>query len=175
MNFRSKFSVLFLLATIFVSSAVAQNLPEAKCKEFRNSIFRPCICANDVPTTIQYRPALASCGGNAAAILGGSFATAFSVVLRDNQNRDRWPASNYNNCSAAETALGLNKCSAFKCQSILKGPAGEQICCFGEPGFSKILRRASRMTIKFRDVPNAGNDPLARICLRKFSSRLNLN
>ncbi len=173
MNFFKTLTLCLLLAGA-TTSAIAQNLPEAKCKEFRGSRFKPCICAAEVPNSIQYRPTLAACGGKAAAILSGSFASAFSVVLRDKQNRDRWPAANYNGCSAAETALGLNKCSAFKCQEVIKA-SGEQICCFGEPGTSRIMRGASRMTIKFRDIPNAGNDPLARICLSGFSPRRNLN
>jgi hypothetical protein len=170
----SLFAFLFCIALLPASLLQAQTLPDAKCKEFKNSRFKPCICANEVPKQIRYRPSVRACGGKAGAILSGSYASSFSVVLRDNQNRDRWPASGYNDCSAEETADGLNKCSAFKCQKVIRTP-GQQICCFGETGTSSILRGATRLTIKFKDIPNAGNDPLARVCLNKFSPRTNLN
>lgn len=176
-----------LVALVIVSpSASYAEKPRAKalvanCKEFAASVFKPCVCPKKVPVTIKYRPAVEECGGKAAAILSGSYTTSYSVVLRDNQNRDRWPASGYHGCSAAEVELGLNKCSAFKCQKVLRknissvqsGP--QQICCFGEPGTSKIMRGATRMTIKLKDDPTSGNDPLVRICLQDFSPHKDLN
>ena len=157
------------------------KFPDAKCKEFKNSVFKPCICAAKVPQTIKYRPSLQECKGDAAAILTGNVSRSYSVVLRDRQNRDRWPASGYNKCSAAETELGLNKCSAFKCQKVLRvstssvyeGP--QQICCFGEPGTHKIMKGASRLTIKLKDVPESNLDPLVRVCLNQFSPKQDLN
>ncbi len=159
----------------------AAKIPVATCKEFAGSIFKPCICHDRVPKSIKYRPAVKECGGDAGAILSGEFAGSYSVVLRDNQNRDRVPAFGYQGCSAAEVELGLNKCSAFKCQkvvktnssSVLSGP--QQICCFGEPGKNRILAGATRLTIKLRDIPGSTNDPLVRVCLNTFNPKKSLN
>lgn len=169
--------VAFIVALSFGSSAAnaqSSTYPKATCKEFKNSVFKPCICFDRTPEQIQYRSSLAECGGKAAAILSGRLASSFSVVLRDKMNRDRWPASGYNGCSAKETADGLNKCSAFKCQEVIKS-AGQQTCCFGEVGTSKILAGATRMTLKLKDLPNSKFDPLLRVCLNKFSPKLDLN
>ena len=157
------------------------KIPDAKCKEFAGSIFKPCVCSSQVPKEIKYRPSLKECGGRAAAGLFGAYANSYSVVLRDNQNRDRWPATGYNGCSAREVAAGLNKCSAFKCQKVVKtsssslGQGSQQICCFGESGASKILAGATRMTVKLRDDPSSGTDPLVRVCLNNFSPSSALN
>ena len=169
-------SALFVvaLANFSVAHAAGGKAPAATCKEFKNSVFKPCVCYDRVPKTIKYSPSLEACGGKAAATLSGPYAGAFSVVLRDKMNRDRWPASGYHGCTAAEVALGLNKCSAFKCQKVIDG-VGEQTCCFGEKGTTKIMAGATRMTIKLRDVPESKLDPLVRICLNKFSPKLNLN
>jgi hypothetical protein len=148
--------------------------PIASCKEFPSSIFKPCICVEDIPSQIKYRPSHAACGGRAAAILEGGYADSFSVVLRDSQNRDRVPAVGYNGCSQAEADLGLSRCSAFKCQSTIR-TAGSYTCCFGEPGNSGILAGATRMTIKLADVPNATTDPLLRLCLPGFDPTNSLN
>lgn len=159
----------------------AARFPEAKCKEFAKSVFKPCICPSKVPATIQFRPSLKECKGKAAAILSGNVAKSYSVVLRDKQNRDRWPASGYHSCSAAETELGLNKCSAFKCQKVLRVSSSsvkegsQQICCFGEAGTSPIMKGATRMTIKLRDIPDSNQDPLIRVCLNNFSVKQDLN
>jgi hypothetical protein len=127
-----------------------------------------------VPADISYEPTSAVCDGKAAATLRGRFASSFSVVLRDKMNRDRWPAAGYNGCSAAETELGLNRCSAFKCQKVIRSK-NQQTCCFGEVGTSRIMAGATRMTVKLRDLPNSRFDPLLRVCLNKFSPRLKLN
>lgn len=174
--------LLFGLSSPAEAERVRRNsVPVARCKEFARSIFKPCVCSQQVPRRIKYRPTLRECGGRSAAILFGEFANSFSVVLRDNQNRDRWPASGYNGCSAIETEAGLSKCSAFKCQDVLRvnsssaGSGTQQICCFGERASSPLMRGATRLTIKLRDVPGAGTDPLLRICLNKFNPRLPLN
>jgi len=156
------------------ANAQSSTFPEATCKELKNSIFKPCICYDRTPKLIQYRPTLAACGGKAAAILNGGLADSFSVVLRDKMNRDRWPASGYHGCSAKQVEAGLNKCSAFKCQKVIQ-KNDQQVCCFGETGSSKILAGATRMTLKLRDLPNSKFDPLLRVCLNKFSPKLNLN
>lgn len=149
-------------------------IPEANCKEFPGSIFKPCICASEVPEDIKFRPSYSSCGGDAAAILEGKFASSFSIALRDSQNRDRWPASGYNGCSDAEVDAGLAKCSAFKCQSTIRTPK-QFVCCFGEPGNSSIMAPATRLTIKLKDIPGSTADPLLRVCLPDFDPVYNLN
>jgi hypothetical protein len=157
------------------------GVPAARCKEFQSSVFKPCVCNDDAPREIKYRPAMPECGGDAASVLFGSYASAYSVVLRDNQNRDRWPASGYNGCTAKEVADGLAKCSAFKCQRVRRvnrssaGVGPQTICCYGEAGRSPIMRGATRMTIKLRNDPNSGNDPLVRVCLQDFSPLKSLN
>jgi hypothetical protein len=162
------------IAGLFGTSlAHAIELPEARCNE---SVFKPCICARSVPSEFKYRPRLAACGGNAAVIMEGEWASAFSVVFRDRQNRDRYPSSGYNGCTAAE-AGGVappNRCSAFKVQRKIR-QAGSTIHCFGNKGTDKILAKASRLTVKLKDVPTSSADPLARICLAGFSARLPLN
>lgn len=184
MSFRTVaifFGILCSLAGTSVSTVSAQEIPPALCKEFARSIFKPCICADQVPEEIKYRPAVDECGGKAAAVLFGPYANSFSVVLRDKMNRDRWPQTRYNGCTQRETAAGLNKCSAFKCQKVLKvtqssvGTGAQQICCFGEAGNTRILRGATRMTIKVADIPSSSADPLLRICLQNFSPLVPLN
>jgi hypothetical protein len=165
--------LLFALFSLASFSVAAQQstLPTARCNE---SVFMPCVCSSQVPETIKYRPRLAQCGGAAAVILEGEFASSFSVVLRDRLNRDRFPAVGFNGCSAAEANAGLARCSAYKCQKVSRRP-GRYTCCLGASGDSAVLSKATRMTIKLRDVPNASTDPLARICLKGFSPRRNLN
>lgn len=138
--------------------------------------FKRCICAEDVPGSIQYRPSVAECNGNAAAILYDNYAEAFSVVVRDSQNRDRWPASGFNGCSAqlSNSDSPPNKCSAFKVQdkfAILDGAA--VVHCFGASGYSALFSDAVRLTIKLENVPNSNDDPLVRVCL--ISGDLPLN
>lgn len=168
--------LLFLSISAIVSlvnTAQAIEVPPARCNE---SVFKPCICAPAVPAEVKYRPRLAACGGKAAVILEGEWASAFSVVFRDRQNRDRYPSSGYNGCTAAE-AGGVappNRCSAFKVQRRIR-ESGRTIHCFGNRGTDTILAKASRLTVKLRDVPMSSMDPLARICLRGFSPRVPLN
>ncbi len=163
-------SAVFLALSLSVV-AVADDIPDANCNE---SIFRPCICSAQVPAEIKYRPKLKACGGKAAAILEGDYASSFSVVLRDRLNRDRYPASGFNGCSTAQANLGLAKCSAYKCQKIMRRN-GTYTCCFGASGSSSVLSKATRLTIKLRDVPNASTDPLMRVCLKGFNPKINLN
>ena len=168
-------SLSFIATSLLMvtTSASAIELPPARCNE---SVFKPCICAKSVPTDVKYRPRLAECGGNAAVILEGEWADAFSVVFRDRQNRDRYPSSGYNGCTAAE-AGGVappNRCSAFKVQRKIQ-EEGRTIHCFGNKGTAKILAKATRLTVKLKDVPTSSADPLARICLNGFSARNSLN
>lgn len=159
------------LCSVTVKSAWSLDLPDANCNE---SVFKPCICASKSPVDVKFRPSYSQCNGRAAAILEGSFARSFSVVLRDRENRDRFPATGFNGCTAAQAALGPNRCSAYKCQKVIK-TAGSMTCCFGAAGKSRILSKATRMTIKLKDSPNNTNDPIVRVCLPLFSARYPMN
>ena len=172
-------SFLFAIFVAVANSAAAitleeLDLPEATCNESR---FKPCICASKSPKDIVYRPRYKQCGGRAAAILRGKYASAFSVVLRDRLNRDRFPASGFNGCSAAE-AGGVSppaRCSAYKCQKTFRDATGAKVCCFGGSGKSKVLSKVTRLTIKVADSPNNSNDPIVRVCLPLFSSTASMN
>ncbi len=156
-----------------LSQAHAVEIPAARCNE---SVFKPCICPAAVPVDIKFRPRLAACGGKAAVILENDWASSYSVVLRDRLNRDRYPSSGYNGCSVSEAGgeAPPNKCSAFKVQKKIRSD-GKVIHCFGNKGSDKILAKATRLTIKLEDVPGSSLDPLARICLRNFSAKVDLN
>jgi hypothetical protein len=167
-----------LAAVVFVSvsasrSAYALDIPEAYCNE---SVFTPCICAGSVPKEIVFRPRLARCGGNAAVVLSGAWADSFSVVLRDRLNRDRYPSAGYNGCTA-EQAGGESppaRCSAYKVQKRIR-TKGKVTHCFGNKGTDSILSKATRLTIKIKDVPGSSSDPLARVCLNSYSTKQKLN
>lgn len=132
--------------------------------------FKRCTCAPDVPSYVRYRPAVVECNGNAAAILSGPLLDAFSVVVRDTQNRDRWPAagSGFGGCSAslADSDSPPNRCSAFKVQS--KFPAGggtAVVYCFGASGYDPLFSDAARLTVKITNDPTGNDDQLERYCL----------
>ena len=165
--------VLAAIVMACAQPAFAVDIPEARCNE---SVFKPCICPSIVPEDIKFRPRLAACGGKAAVILSGEWASSYSVVLRDRLNRDRYPSSGYNGCSAAEAGgeFPPNKCSAFKVQRKIRKD-NKVIHCFGNKGTDKILVKASRLTIKLKDVPGSSLDPLARVCLQDYSAKVNLN
>lgn len=120
--------------------------------------FQPCVCWQQVPKTVQYRPAHKQCNGNAAVILKGKYARAFSVVVRDKDNRDRWPDPN---CES-------NKCSVFKVQKRVGN-----VHCLGAPGRSPLFKNVVRITIKLKDVPGSNTDPLERMCLQSPTKKLN--
>ena len=90
-------------------------------------------------------------------------------MVRDKENKDRWPPAGINNCSAYERdTLGLNKCSAFKVQKVIgvEDPdADAEVHCLGASGYSTLFRKVSRITVKLKDVPGSNADPLARLCL----------
>ncbi len=144
----------------------------------RGGAFKPCACPKDVPTLVQYRPAVKECGGDAAIVLSGAkYMDIYSVVVRDVENKDRWPAQGANGCTPYETnVLGLNKCSVFKVQKIL-GIENEtrdaEVHCLGASGYSPLFKRVSRITAKFKDIPNSNADPLARWCLAGPATPLN--
>lgn len=131
--------------------------------------FRRCVCADQVPSSVRYRPAVAECNGNAAAILYDEFSDAFSVVVRDTQNRDRFPpaGSGFGGCSAelADSEAPPNRCSAFKVQMWFPIEGNGIVNCFGESGYSETFSDAARLTIKLSDIRNSDDDPLARFCL----------
>ena len=143
----------------------------------QGGLFKPCVCAKDVSNLVQYRPAVKECGGKAAIVLSGKYLDVFSVVVRDNQNKDRWPAEGINGCSEFERdTLGLNKCSAFKVQKII-GVSNRQgeaaVHCLGASGYSPLFKNVVRITAKLADVPNANTDPLERLCLVSGNRPLN--
>jgi hypothetical protein len=120
---------------------------------------------------------VAECNNNAAVILSGKYKNIFSVVVRDTENRDRWPESGFGNCTPYERdVLALNKCSAFKVQEKFRIGAGRKaamVHCLGASGYSALFRKVVRMTAKLEDVPGSSEDPLVRWCLRR--RRLPLN
>lgn len=132
--------------------------------------FKRCVCPEAVPSSVRYRPSVVECNGNAAAILSGRLLRAFSIVVRDSQNRDRWPeaGSGYGGCSFS-TANGdapPNACSAFKTQSrFLAADETIEVNCFGESGYSPLFADATRLTIKLTDDPFSNDDQLERYCL----------
>lgn len=131
--------------------------------------FKPCVCPRDVTRLVQYRPAVRECGGNAAVIFSGRYLSAYSVVVRDWENKDRWPPEGINGCTPFERdVLGLNRCSAFKVQNVLlveDARADAEVHCLGASGYSPLFNRVRRITIKLQDLPNSNLDPLERLCL----------
>jgi len=140
--------------------------------------FRRCVCAEQVPSTIRYRPAVAECNGNAAAILDGEYLDAFSIVVRDSQNRDRWPVagSGFGGCSkeVADSKSPPNSCSAFKVQDKFDIAAGTaRVYCFGASGYSDLFSDVVRVTIKLSDDPFSNDDDIDRMCLVSGDTPLN--
>jgi hypothetical protein len=148
-----------------------------KPKYCQGGFFKPCVCPTDVPSIVQYRPAIAECNGKAGIVLSGKYMNVFSVVVRDRENKDRWPPTGINGCTAYERdILALNKCSAFKAQRVIlvANKAGNAtVHCLGASGYSTLFKRVTRMTAKLADVPNSTNDPLARWCLKGPIEALN--
>jgi hypothetical protein len=140
--------------------------------------FKRCVCAGNVRSSLRYRPALSECNGNAAAILDGEYLEAFSIVVRDTQNRDRWPAagSGFGGCSAelANSDSPPNSCSAFKVQEkIIVAGGAAVVHCFGASGYSSIFSDVVRVTIKNSDDPFSSDDDIDRLCLVSGSKPLN--
>lgn len=163
---------------------IAQALEERKLlaitkkpKYCQKGRFAPCVCPKDVPSIVQYRPSVKECGGKAAIILSGKYKDIFSVVVRDRDNKDRWPPEGISGCTAYERdVLALNKCSAFKAHKVLQvdDPRGDaSVHCLGANGYSRFFKRVVRMTAKITDIPNSTADPLARWCLLRPGEPLN--
>lgn len=184
---------IFVTTAIFATTAHAQkkvwgadeilserklNVKDKKRPRFcRGGAFKPCVCPKDVTKLVQYRPAVKECNGRAAIILSGKYLSAYSAVVRDYENKDRWPPQGINGCSVFERdTLGLNKCSAFKVQEVLpieNEVADAEIHCLGASGYSTLFRKVSRITIKLADIPGSNSDPLVRLCLAGATEALN--
>ena len=139
--------------------------------------FQPCVCASDVTKVVQYRPSVKECNGNAAIILSGRYANSFSVVVRDTENRDRWPATGANGCTPAQVNKGEGRCSVFKVQgkrhAFLASTGGTAtVNCLGASGYSPLFRNVVRMTIKVNAVAGGGA-PVDRLCLAGPTNPLN--
>lgn len=138
--------------------------------------FKKCVCAPNVPGAMRYRPALTECNGNAAILLDGVYLNAFSVVVRDSQNRDRWPVSGFGGCSyeLANSSSPPNRCSAFKVQEKFATPDGSAVVhCLGASGYSGLFKDVVRVTIKNSDDPNSNQDDVDRLCLIAPDKALN--
>jgi hypothetical protein len=114
--------------------------------------------------------------------MSGRYLTAFSVVVRDRDNRDRWPitfpatGTGYGGCTLAQARAGLGKCSAFKVQRIIKvkdDNGDAEVHCLGQSGYHPLMKGISRMTVKLKDVPGSNADPLERLCLKGPTTPLN--
>jgi len=165
------FSALLVVISLTAPAASFGDIAPANCNE---SVFKPCICASQSDVRIKFREALPKCGNRAAVILEGSYKSAFSVVLRDRLNRDRViPPGFSHTCSSYEiNVLGLNRCSAYKAQRVIRKPTSTTFC-FGLRG--KQMAKATRITIKLKDDPNGSNDVLIRQCLPLFSAKYDMN
>ena len=143
----------------------------------QGGVFKPCVCAKDVTKLAQYRPSVSECNGNAAVILSGRYTSAFSAVVRDRENKDRWPPQGLNGCTDYERdILALKKCSAFKAHEVIpvENEEGDaKVHCLGASGYSPLFSRVSRITIKLADSPDSTNDPVARLCLNGPREPLN--
>jgi hypothetical protein len=116
-----------------------------------NADIEKCVCPNDVTSLVQYRPSILQCGKNAGIIVSGRYMSMFSAVVRDKENRDRWPAKGVNGCSKSQVDAGLGKCSVFKVQKIISvdNPKGDaEVHCLGASGYSALFRNVVRITIK---------------------------
>jgi len=144
--------------------------------------FKPCVCAADVTKLVQYRPSIAQCGKKAGIVMSGKYLSAFSVVVRDRENRDRWPIQfpatgrGYGGCTLAQAKTGLARCSAYKVQKIIKVSnenGNAEVHCLGQSGYAPLMKGISRITIKLKDVPGSNADPLERLCLKNATTALN--
>lgn len=144
--------------------------------------FKPCVCAADVTKLVQYRPSIAQCGKRAGVVLSGKYLSSFSVVVRDRENRDRWPLEfpttgrGFGGCNLAQAKAGLARCSAYKVQKIIKVTnenGNAEVHCLGQSGYAPLMKGISRITIKLDDIPGSNADPLERLCLKNATTPLN--
>lgn len=143
-------------------------------------LFKPCVCPSSVPKSVSYHPAEPACGGDAAILLRSPYLNVYSVVVRDNQNKDRWPVNGANGCTVeqAQSKSPPNKCSVFKTQKkftrILEKGKRERVNCLGAAGSSALFKKVQRITAKLNDVPNASTDEIRRWCIIKPECGMNL-
>lgn len=168
-------AVCFLPVLIVTAKAQSDEEPAAMCQGTR---WKPCVCWQDVPEEVSYRPSYPGCRGNAAVLLRGKYLDVFSVVVRDKENRDRWPRSGFNRCSfrLANSANPPARCSAFKVQKTYFEETAQgiqRVNCLGAKGTSLLFQKVVRITAKLADVPGSNADPLVRWCLQ--SPRVDLN
>lgn len=154
------------------------KLPKGKTKYCHGGRFQPCVCYQYVSRAMKYRPAVEECDGNAGILFGKKYTGIYSAVVRDSENRDRWPESGYGGCTPYERdVLALNKCSAFKVQDIIKVKDEKNqpyaLHCLGATGYSTLFKKVTRITVKLSDLPDSNNDPLVRWCLKKPNQPLN--
>lgn len=144
--------------------------------------FKPCICWEDVPRAVRYKPSDDRCplstypgdGQNhvASIVLSGDYFNAFSAVVRDGENSDRSPCES-SICTEAECELGLTKCSRWKIQTGFREP-GIRGLCLGASGFSEVFEGIRRITVKLRDLRGTADEPyIRRLCLRAPDNVLN--
>lgn len=161
-----------------ILAARQEPVDNADPKMCMGNRFKPCVCAKHVTKLVQYRPSIAECNKRAGIIMSGTkYLSAFSVVVRDRDNRDRWPAKGgFNGCTLAQVNAGVGKCSAFKVQKIIKVEnenGNAEVHCLGASGYAQLMKGISRMTVKLRDVPGSHADPLERLCLYGPKTALN--
>lgn len=173
--FKNIFIILSILSFTLNAEAATSKKKLRYCQGGR---FAACVCWQDVSKDVSYRPSYAKCGGKAAVLTRGKYKNIFSVVVRDSENRDRWPVSGFSGCSyaLANSKSPPNKCSAFKVQKVFYENTSkgiQRVNCLGAPGTSSLFKKVTRMTAKLSDVPNSTNDPLARWCLRSPKASLN--
>lgn len=153
------------------------KLPKGKTKYCHGGRFQPCVCYQYVSRAMKYRPAVEECGGDAGILFGKKYTGIYSAVVRDGENRDRWPETGFGGCTPYERdTLGLNKCSAFKVQDIIKVKDGKEpyaLHCLGASGYSTLFKKVTRITVKLSDRPDSNDDPLVRWCLKKPNQPLN--
>ena len=164
--------------TVAEIASERKDTPIVKKPDYcQGGVFKPCVCAKDVPALVQYRPAIAECGGKAGIMLSGKYKDVFSIVVRDRENKDRWPPQGINGCTPYERdIIALNKCSAFKTQKeseVEVNGVSYSLHCLGASGYSSLFKRVTRMTAKLADVPNSTTDPLTRWCLAGPTKPLN--
>ena len=164
MNTFSKSLIIAALIAIFANTA------EAKPRFCYGGIFKPCVCPSSVPKSVRYHPSEPACGGNAAILLRSPFLNVFSVVVRDNENKDRWPVNGANGCTPeeAQSKFPPNKCSVFKTQrkfTRLVDGKRERVNCLGAAGNSALFKKVQRITAKLNDVPGATTDEIRRWCI----------
>ena len=190
----NKLLLSFFSCLVFVGNAVA-DYEEFSVDAFLNKDgtvtatnycdggrFLPCVCWDNVPTTVKYNPSDARCGkstfkgdtanSKASITLSGNLANSYSVVVRDRENADRSPYES-RLCSKKQYAAGLNRCSRWKVQKAVKS-SGKTLHCLGASGHSKVFSGISRITVKVSNaVRSDGTKDIRRYCLKDPTLPLN--